>query len=198
MKLTNGKVAGALIFIGAVQFILGMLVAECLYPAYSISENYISDLGVGATAPIFNVSVFLLGAMVLASAYFLKQKIQSKILLSFLALCGIGAMGVGVFPENSPYMLHTVFSLIAFLFGALSAIASYKIQKPPMSYFAVILGLVALASLLLFAYSETFVNIGGASEAAFYLGLGKGGLERMIAYPVLLWAVGFGGHLTKE
>lgn len=198
MKRSNGKVAGALIFVGAVQFILSMLVAECIYPNYSVSRNYISDLGVGATAPIFNVSVFLLGAMVLVSIYFLKQRVQGKILLSFLALCGIGAMGVGVFPENSPYMLHTIFALITFLFGALSAIASYKIQKPPMSYFAVILGLIALVSLLLFAYSETFVNIGGASEAVFYLGLGKGGLERMIAYPVLLWAIGFGGYLTKE
>lgn len=198
MKPSDGKVAGALIFVGAVQFVLCMLVAECLYPGYSVSDNYISDLGVGATAPIFNVSVFLLGAMVLASVYFLKQKIQSKVLLSFLALCGIGAMGVGIFPENSPYMLHTIFSLIAFLFAALSAIASYKIQKPPMSYFAVILGLMAMVSLLLFAYSETLVNLGGASEEAFYLGLGKGGLERMIVYPVLLWAVGFGGYLTKE
>ncbi len=198
MKKADGKVAGVLIFVGAVQFVLGMLVAECLYPDYSVSGNYISDLGVGATAPIFNVSVFLLGATVAASVYFLKQKVQNKILLGFLALCGIGAMGVGVFPENSPYMLHTIFSLIAFLFGALSAIASYKIQKPPMSYFAVILGLIALASLVLFAYSETFVNLGGAHATEFYLGLGKGGLERMIAYPVLLWAIAFGGYLTKE
>jgi len=198
MKPSNGKVAGALIFVGVVQFVLCMLVAECLYLNYSVSKNYISDLGVGATALIFNVSVFLLGAMVLASVYFLKQKVQSRILLGFLALCGVGAMGVGIFPENSPYMLHTVFSLIAFLFAALSAIASYKIQKSPMSYFAVILGLMALAALILFVYSETFVNMGGASEAAFYLGLGKGGLERMIVYPVLLWAAGFGGYLTKE
>jgi hypothetical protein len=28
--------------------------------------------------------------------------------------------------------------------------------------------------------------------------LGKGGMERMIAYPMLLWAIGFGGHLIKE
>jgi len=195
MKQADSKVAGILVFVGAVQFILGMLVAECLYPNYSVSQNYISDLGVGATAPIFNVSIFLLGVMVLASDYFLKQKIQSRIFLSFLALCGIGSMGVGIFPENSPYMLHTAFSLIAFLFSALSAIASYKIQKPPLSYFAVILGLMSLVALVLFAYSETFVNLCGAQAAELYLGLGKGGLERMIAYPVLLWATAFGVYL---
>ncbi|NIQ06941.1 MAG: DUF998 domain-containing protein, partial [Candidatus Korarchaeota archaeon] len=25
--------------------------------------------------------------------------------------------------------------------------------------------------------------------------LGKGGMERMIAYPLLIWVVGFGGYL---
>jgi len=25
--------------------------------------------------------------------------------------------------------------------------------------------------------------------------LGAGGMERMIAYPALLWVIGFGGHL---
>jgi hypothetical protein len=28
-----------------------------------------------------------------------------------------------------------------------------------------------------------------------YLGLDKGGMERMIAYPALLWEVGFSSHL---
>jgi len=43
---------------------------------------------------------------------------------------------------------------------------------------------VVLLALVLFA-SGTF------------LGLGKGGMERMIAYPALLWAIGFGGHLIS-
>jgi hypothetical protein len=28
-----------------------------------------------------------------------------------------------------------------------------------------------------------------------YLGLGAGGMERMVVYPVLLWSIGFGGYL---
>ena len=51
-----------------------------------------------------------------------------------------------------------------------------------MSYLSIILGLSTLAALSLF--------IGG-----IHLGLGVGGMERMIVYPTLLWAVGFGGHL---
>jgi len=186
MKRLNGKVAGALIFVGAVQFILGMLVAECVYPNYSVANHYISDLGKldAVSAPLFNTSVFLLGLLVAVSAYFLRQIVRNKVFLGFLVLCGVGAMGVGIFPEDFG-ILHTIVSLIAFLFGALSAIASYKYQKPPLSYFAVILGLTSLAALILFA-------------TGIHLGLGKGGMERMIAYPVLLWAIAFSGHLLKE
>lgn len=195
MKHADEKIAGTLILFGAVQFILCMLVAECLYPNYSVSEKYISDLGVGPTAPIFNISVFLLGAAVAASVYFLRRMIQSKVLLGFLTLCGVGAMGVGMFPENFPGMVHTVFSLIAFLFGALSAITSYKIQKPPMSYFAVGMGLLSLAALAIFIAGEVYLRY---FSSPINLIIGLGGMERMIAYPILLWAIAFGGYLIKE
>jgi len=186
MKQANNKVAGALIFVGATQFILGMLIAECLYSGYNVSENYISDLGKLGTvsAPVFNTSVFLLGLTVVAGTYFLRQTIANKIFLCLLILCGIGAMGVGIFPEDFG-SIHFAVSLMAFLFGALSAIASYKFQKAPLSYFAVILGLISLVALILFGLR-------------IHLGLGKGGMERMIAYPILLWAIGFGGYLIKE
>lgn len=186
MKQVNNKAAGALIFVGATQFILCMLIAECIYPNYSISGNYISDLGkIGeVSAPVFNTSVFVLGLTVVAGTYFLRQTIANKVFLCLLILCGVGAMGVGIFPEDfGP--IHLAVSLIAFLFGALSAIASYKFQKAPLSYFAVVLGLISLAALILFGLKID-------------LGLGVGGMERMIAYPILLWAIGFGGYLIKE
>lgn len=194
MKRADGKTAGALIFVGAAQFILCMIVAECLYPDYSVSGNYISDLGVGVAAPIFNASVFVLGATVTASVYFLRQTVQSKVLLGFLVLCGIGAMGVGIFPETFG-IVHTVFSLNAFLFGALSAIASYKIQKPPMSYFAVVMGLMSFAALAIFIVAEVYLRY---FSTALNMVIGLGGVERMIVYPILLWAIGFGGYLTRE
>ncbi len=186
MKQINSKVAGALIFVGATQFILCMMIAECIYSGYSVSNNYISDLGKldAPSASIFNTSVFVLGLTVVAGAYFLRQTIKNRIFLCLLILCGVGAMGVGIFPEDFG-LIHFVVSLIAFLFGALSAIASYKFQKAPLSYFAVVLGVISLAALILFGQE-------------IHLGLGIGGMERMIAYPILLWAIGFGGYLIKE
>ncbi|MEM3789401.1 MAG: DUF998 domain-containing protein [Candidatus Bathyarchaeia archaeon] len=186
MKQVNNKMAGALIFVGTTQFILCLLIAECIYAGYSVSGDYISDLGkLGLTsALIFNPSVFVLGLTVVAGAYFLRQTITNKLFLCLLILCGVGAMGVGIFPEDfGP--VHLAVSLMAFLFGALSAIASYKFQKAPLSYFAVVLGAISLVALILFGLKID-------------LGLGIGGMERMIAYPILLWAIGFGGYLIKE
>ncbi len=183
MKYENSKIAGALLFIGAVLCVLGIIIAEALYPGYSTSENYISDLGVGPSSLIFNSSVFLVGALAVGSAYFIRRTFDAKLFSLFAAMAGIGAMGVGLFTEDAG-VVHVAFSFITFLFAGLSAITSYKLQKPPFSHFSVILGVVALSTLVLFA-SNTF------------LGLGKGGMERMIAYPALLWAIGFGGHLIS-
>ena len=181
MKYDDRKVAGALLFIASVQCVIGIIVAEALYPDYSTSENYISDLGVGPSALIFNSSVFLLGIIAVAGVYFIQRAFGSRLLSVLLTLTGVGAMGVGLFPENFG-IIHAIPSLITFLFGGLSAIVSYKMQKPPLSYFSVLLGTLSLVALVLFG-------------SGTYLGLGKGGMERMIAYPTLLWGVGFGGYL---
>jgi hypothetical membrane protein len=181
MKYSRGKVAGALFFIAASQFVLGVIVAEALYPNYSIFGNHISDLGVGPSSMIFNSSVFLLGLLLMIGAYFLQCAFNFKALTAFLVLTAIGAMGVGVFTENSG-TVHLVVSLVAFLFGGLSAIFSFKLLKIPFSLLAVILGLMTLGSLVLYA-------------GKIYLGLGLGGMERMVVYPILMWGAGFGGYL---
>jgi hypothetical membrane protein len=181
MKCDDRKVAGVLLFVGSVQCLLGLVIAESLYSGYSVSENYISDLGVGTTALIFNSSVFLLGVTAVAGAYFIQRAFDSRLLFVVFTLTGVGAMGVGLFPENFG-VIHVIASLITFLFGGLSAIMSYKLQKPPLSYISVLLGALSLVALALFGSST-------------YLGLGKGGMERMIAYPTLLWVVGFSSYL---
>ena len=100
MKYDDRKVAGALLFIASVQCVIGIIVAEALYPGYSTSENYISDLGVGPSALIFNSSVFLLGIIAVVGVYFIQRAFGSRLLSLLLTLTGVGAMGVGLFPEN--------------------------------------------------------------------------------------------------
>jgi hypothetical membrane protein len=181
MHDVSRRVAGTLFFIGGSQFAVGMMVAEAAYPGYSISRNAISDLGVGPTALIFNSSIILFGVMMLASAYFIQRAFSKPAVTSILILTAIGVTGVGIFPENVP-LIHEIVSLTAFLSGGIFAIVAYRILKPPLSYFSVVMGLITLLALALFAARQ-------------FLGLGLGGMERMIAYPILLLAIGFGGYL---
>lgn len=181
MPLEDKVIAGFLLFVGGVVCILGIIVSEALYPGYSTSKNYISDLGVGPSSFIFNLSVFLLGVLILSGAYFIHRAFKVVVFSVLVVLAGVGAVGVGIFTKDTGFV-HLAFSLIVFLFGGLSAIASYKLQKPPLSYSSAVLGFMVLLALVLFATGN-------------YLGLGRGGMERMIAYPALLWTVAFGGYL---
>jgi hypothetical membrane protein len=195
------KLAGALLFAGVAQFIPAMSVAEAVYPNYSVSAQPISDLGatcvnvgvgpsvsntasvctiIEPSAVIFDASVFLLGLLSLMGALAILRSGNRALGVS-LALGGVGAMGVGVFPETTG-SLHVLVSFIAFFFAGVSALISYRATRPPMSYLSVALGATSLISLVLYASS-------------IYLGLGEGGMERLIAYPALIWIAGFGAHL---
>jgi hypothetical membrane protein len=168
------RTAGMLILVGITQFLLLMKIAEFIYPNYSVSSNYISDLGVGSTAYIFNTSIIILGLLGMTAAYLLLRWDKTFSILLFIS--SLGALGVGVFPENMG-ILHTIPSLITFLFSGIAAIYSYKVDKTTAKYIWPILGIISLISLVLFASKS-------------YMGLGPGGMERMIVYPVFIWLIG--------
>ena len=78
MGYSDRKTAGAILFAGALQFVIGFNFAEDLYPGYSVSMNYISDLGatcdgtcniVQPSSTIFNSSVTILGLLVLSRCF---------------------------------------------------------------------------------------------------------------------------------
>jgi len=178
------QITGALLFSGALQFILCMLIAESIYPNYSISNNFISELGVGMTSSLFNVSIILLGACLIVLAYFI-GKIRNWTLAALVLLTGIGAIGVGIFPMVLPGPYHMLFSSMAFLFGGLAAMASYRKGETAIGIFSIAMGMVSLASLALFASGN-------------YLPLGMGLTERLVAWPVLLWSTIFGFNMMRN
>jgi hypothetical membrane protein len=200
MPIPRGTMAGTLFFIAATQFILCLIIAEALYPGYSVSSNYISDLGVGPSAIVFNSSVFLLGLLILAGTYLQRRSPNFKTLNILLLLMAIGAMGVGIFTKNFT-LAHGAVSSAAFFFAGLSAIASFKILPKPLSYISIILGAMTLTALALFSagiIASGSISSTVAYDSSFYLGLGPGGMERMITYPALMWLAGFGGHLIQK
>jgi hypothetical membrane protein len=188
------NVAGALLFIVGVLAFLGIITAEALYPGYSTSQNQISDLGatqppnsviMQPSATIFNTTMIISGLLIIAASYCIHRAFRSRAVTVSMALFGIGALGVGIFPGNYGD-LHAIFALLTFVAGSLSAIIAYKVETAPFRYFSVILGAVSLLNLFLY-----FI----LGESSPFVAFGLGGLERWIAYPILLWVTGFGGYL---
>jgi hypothetical membrane protein len=186
----NTMMAGLLFFVAGSVILMGIITAEIFYPpGYSTANSEISDLG--ATRPpdsisyqpsasIFNATMILGGLLILAASFFLFRDLKSWIVV-FPALLGTGVLGVGLFPGNNP-LLHPLFALMAFIAGGLSAIISSKITPSPFRYMLAFLGLISLIFLF---FSTMFIPV-----------LGDGGTERFVAYPIVIWAIGFGGYLT--
>jgi hypothetical membrane protein len=185
------KRAGALLFVGAGQFILFLTIAEALYPGYSVSTNPISDLGatckggacryVQPSSSIFDLSVAALGIFLIGAAYFAYRGSGSRSFMFFVALAGVGAIGVGTFNESYG-QVHVFVSALTFLAGGIQAILAYKVARAPYSLLAASLGVITLVALVLYATNT-------------YAGLGQGGMERLVAYPALINGVATGGYL---
>jgi hypothetical membrane protein len=188
----KAAIAGLLFFLAGSIVLMGIITGEMFYPAeynYTTSKSMISDLG--ATEPpdsivtqpsatIFNTSMMMAGIMLLAGAYLVFRAYHDPIVLLLMGIFSIGVLGVGIFPGNMNPM-HPIFAMMAFVGGGLAAIGSYRIIKSPFKFVAVALGLITLFFLFTSGY---FGQI-----------MGMGGVERWIAYPVILWAIGTGGYL---
>jgi len=180
MKFTNKTLAGALIFLGTMWLLMAIVVSEVLYPGYHDTQM-ISDLGIGSTSLIFNASIIFCGILIIAAAYLL-QKAGTDIWFSALmAMIGIGEVCVGLFPEDTGTP-HIISASIVFLCGCIIAIVSFRVFPSPWAWFSGAIGIIVLAAIILFIVK-------------YNLGLSSGGMERIIAYPLLFWALGSSAFL---
>jgi hypothetical membrane protein len=193
----------ALWLVAALQFVVAMIVVQLAWsgpPAYSLSKNYISDLGntgcgpwPDATSPrvcspwheVFDASSIVLGLLVLLGAVLVRtgflQRRESLLGLGLIALSGLGAIGVGLSPENVNLSVHTSSALVAFVSGnlalvALGAAIFHDARWTGFGGFTAALGVIGIAAFALFDLHR-------------YLGLGVGGMERLIVAPLLLFLV---------
>jgi len=192
MTLDSAKLAGILLLVGSIQFAVSLVIAESIYPGYSISANFISDLGVWGkpSAALFNTSIALLGTLNLVSSYFIKKQFNLGKVAYLFALASIGTLMVGFFPENTVLiggfpLIHGIAAFLAFLMSGATAIVAYTYTKSPFRIISTVLGVASLVSFVLFLTTAAYGS----------LGIGNGGLERMIVYPTLLWTISFGGYL---
>ncbi len=196
--------AGVLLLAGGVVFVVGLPIAESLYPGYSVNANLMSDLGATCRYPpaepmpcviqqpasaFFTVVVLGLGSLSLASALLLFARVRAWWFALCLALFGVGAIGAAVFNETV-YPAHGWLGLVAFVFGALAALAAFWTVRGWMRVVSLALGAFAFVAIVL------DVTIGGyATGAGSELPIGMGGMERLCIYPTVIWLVGLGAVL---
>ena len=95
-------------------------------------------------------------------------------------------MMVGFFPENSASTLHELGAAIPFVLGNVALIILARSFKMPaiLRWYFFLSGVMALLGLAAYA-------------SGHYLGLGEGGMERVVAYPQTVCLVVIGCYLTK-
>ncbi len=192
---TLARIAGALLFLAGAAAFMGIITAESLYPSgYTTGGSMISDLGgteppnsvvVQPSAAIFDTTMMVTGILIIVGTVSVYAAYRRKSLAIPLVLFGVGALGVGVFPGHTGGV-HQLFAQLTFMSGGIAAILSYRSITAPLRYISAGLGAIALVNLSAYIVLQ---------DGWFVAGLGLGGLERWIAYPVVLWVIGIGGYL---
>jgi hypothetical membrane protein len=181
------RVGAGLIGFGIIQFGVAMAVVQYGYPGYSDLTNYISDLGNTATSPwhsVFNISIILLGSLaflgILLAWTGFPHGATRVVGLFLLLLASLGAIFVGLFPENVNSTVHGLASLAIFLPGGLALVILGSGFRPRTDWYwlrpvSVVLGLVTLIALAY--YVPTQPN--STWDPGF--------VERLIVFPILIW-----------
>ncbi len=183
-------------------FIVQYIVAKSNPNPYSLVFNTISDLGNRACAyygeryvcspehALMNASFIVLGyTMVIGSVLIYHEFRQSRgtaLGFGLMALAGIGTVLVGLFPENTNVTLHVLGAALPFVLGNVALIVFGLVLDLPRLFraYTILSGVVALIALWLFVSQH-------------YLGLGEGGMERLVAHPQTIWLILFGLYMTR-
>jgi hypothetical membrane protein len=200
------------------MFCLQYFVAEAVsihgwVGSYSLSRNYISDLGaIGCSARATNAigtaedfcsrlhavmnASFLLQGMLIVCGAALIWPLFPKGGLWMIGLSLVGASGVGVFlvglaPEDSVPSLHFLGAIENFICCNAGmaivgvALLLWRPEARGAGLFTLGVGTLGLSAL-------------GCLAMGVYLGLGVGGMERVVAYPFPLWLAGVGYLLLRK
>jgi hypothetical membrane protein len=194
----EARLGGAFLALGSLQFLIAMALVQLAYPGYSLSANYISDLGNSTLSPwstLFNVSIQLLGLLGIAASVLVRSaflpRTSARIGLAFLALASLGAFLVGTFPETATELngnIHAYVSDLTFLgSGAALVFLGFAmlgdVRWELYGFYSVLSGLVTFAAIV------GFVAIHDTSHVGLW--------ERLIVAPVLLWGLVAGAHILR-
>lgn len=204
---------GAISWLSSLQFFIIQLIVQLAWATpYSLRHNYISDLGNTAcsdfstNSPLYicsplhrvmNASFILLGLTLPLGAFltrhFFPRGRGRNIGLTLVGSAGLGLILVGFAPENVTISVHATGAALQFMAGNVGMIVIgalfYQRHHTQLGRFSVIWGLVGLIGLVVFMVCR----ISNSS-----LGLGVGGWERVVVYPLPVWAIVMGVIMLRE
>jgi hypothetical membrane protein len=204
------KTAGAIVWICAAQFFVVQAVVQLAWRTpFSLMRNYISDLGNTACGPYprasghyvcspwhagMNASFALQGMLIAAGALLLRRSFppgasrSTGVLL--LVVGGLGNVAVGLYPENVNILRHSLGAAGILILGNLGLIPlGAALARDPrrrgLASAAIGLGTVGLVAMALFL-------------SRIFLGIGAGGMERVVAYALPVWLIAAGVSFARE
>jgi hypothetical membrane protein len=205
---------GSVLWTLCLQYFIAEAIAISGWPgSYSLRENYISDLGaahcgasaggpVGAQSVIcsplhllMNASFLLQGLLIVFGALLVRPSFPKRGLwtaaMRLIGFAGVGVFVVGLAPEDVAPKLHFV-GAVANLVCCNAGMAAMGIAMLHWKEPAYAMGLIALAAGMTGLFGFAFLAVG------VYLGLGVGGMERVVAYPFPLWLASVGILLLRR
>jgi hypothetical membrane protein len=205
---------GSVLWTLCLQYFIAEAIAISGWPgSYSLRENYISDLGaahcgasaggpVGAQSVIcsplhllMNASFLLQGLLIVFGALLVRPSFPKRGLwaaaMRLIGVAGVGVFVVGLAPEDVAPKLHFV-GAVANLVCCNAGMAAMGIAMLHWKEPAYAMGLIALAAGMTGLFGFAFLAVG------VYLGLGVGGMERVVAYPFPLWLASVGILLLRR
>ncbi len=200
---------GAILWVLCLQFFLGQLVAQLAWPQYSMVLDDISVLGAtvcGAanTSPdgtayvcsplnlVFNASLALQGMLsALGALLTWRAWPRGWMTATGLALAIIGGLGTsmaGIFAYNVNLPLHALGALTDFTLAnvgfILLGVVLLRHDARGLGTFSIAVGALSLTAFVLYVTGT-------------YFGLGRGIIERVVAYPQTLWYAVMGIALLR-
>jgi hypothetical membrane protein len=179
--------AGALLLFAGTSFWLVNTAAEALFPNFIVRVHTLSRLGspLAPTGLLWNGMVVVVSLLWLSGAalYFGVSGRRTWLIPNLLP--GIGLLLLACFPVGSqPVWVHTLAAYWIFISSGLTALAGIVFIHSPYRYVSAALGTAIL--MLLFRAN------------AIIPALGLGGAERLVAYPIFIWLISFGGFLMGQ
>jgi hypothetical membrane protein len=144
-----GGIAG---IIGPIIALLFIFYSITIYPNFSWYSNYLSDLGVGKTAPFFNYPLIFEGIMnfifAIGFAYTLQKGVWSKVGAILLIIGGLSLALVGIFNENSADHIHEYVAMGYFVILPLSLIVLGVVNFKNFKIYSIVTVLLAIIALI--------------------------------------------------